>query len=64
MSFVSCSQYNVQIVFSPFYLIVQIVSFDAFDMMTFELDQAKESLNLHVFVLYRKYVLFGLFFPV
>ena len=64
MSFVSCWQYNVQIVFSPFKLIVQIVSFDTFDLMTFELEQAKESLNLHVFILYRKYELFGLFFPV
>lgn len=45
-------------------IIVQIVSFDAFDMMTFELELAKESLNLHFFVLYRKYVLFGLFFLV
>ena len=41
-----------------------MVSFHAFDMMTFELEQAKEGINLHVFVLYRKYVLFGLFFPV
>ena len=45
-------------------LIVQTVSFDGFDMKTLELEQAKESINLRVFVLYGKYLLFSLFFPV